>query len=137
MYIKPMVENSVRGLETVFPTGSEMRRDYTYVKDVVSGILLALEVSKPLFNRIFNISCGAPLRSALEVAEIVRKNVSEARIEIGKGLSDLEARDFRSRGRLSIAKAQEELGFESKFNLEEGIKDYIQEFRTYLGRGKS
>ena len=134
MYIKPMVENAVRGLESVFPTGGEMRRDYTHVRDVVAGILLALDVSKPLSSRIFNISCGDPLRSALEVAEIVRKIVPGSRIEIGKGLSDLEARDLRSRGRLSIARAEEALGFEPRFNLEDGIRDYIQEFRAYLGK---
>jgi UDP-glucose 4-epimerase len=136
MYIKPMVENSVRGLETVFPAGREMRRDYTYVKDVVSGIVLALEASGPFSGRIFNISSGDPLRSAFEVAEIVKNHVPGARIEIGEGLSDLEARDLRSRGRLSIVRAQEELGFKPRFGLEDGIPEYIQEFRNYSGLQK-
>jgi UDP-glucose 4-epimerase len=136
MYIKPMVENSVRGVESVFPTGREMRRDYTYIKDVVSGIVSALEASGPFSGRIFNISSGDPLRSAFEVAEIVKNHVPGARIEIGEGLSDLEARDLRSRGRLSIAMAQEELGFRPRFRLEEGIREYIQEFRSYSGLEK-
>ena len=133
MYIKPMVENAVQGKEAVFPTGREMRRDYTYIQDVVSGIVLALEASGPFSGRIFNISSGDPLRSAFEVAKIVKNHVPNARIEIGEGLSDLEARDLRSRGRLSIARAREELGFKPRFSLEDGVREYIQEFRNYSG----
>ncbi len=132
MYVKPMVENSLRGLPTVFATGGDMRRDYTYIEDVISGIILALDAPKPLSSRIYNISCGAPLRSAFEVAQIVKNHWPQAKIEIGGGLSDLEARDLRNRGRLSIERAQKDLGFQPRFNLEDGVKDYIQKFQTYL-----
>lgn len=135
MYVKPIVENSLRGQKTVFPTGREMRRDYTYIKDVVAGVLLALDVKTSLANRIFNISYGAPLRNALEAAQIVKQHLPEAQIAIGEGVSELEARDLKNRGRLSIRSAQKELGFIPQFSLEEGIKDYIQQFRAFLKAG--
>jgi len=43
MYIKPMVENSVRGLPTRFATGGRMKRDYTHVLDCAGGIVTALQ----------------------------------------------------------------------------------------------
>jgi UDP-glucose 4-epimerase len=132
MYVKPMVENSVRGLKTTFPTGGDMRRDYTYVRDVVSGLILALDASPGLSNRIFNISSGDPLRNAFEAAEIVRKEIPGAEIEIGPGVSELEARDLKNRARLSVARAERDLGFTPRFNLEEGLGDYTRQFRAYL-----
>jgi UDP-glucose 4-epimerase len=132
MYVKPMVENSVRGLKTLFATGGDMRRDYTYVRDVVSGVRLALDAPQRLSNRIFNLSSGEPLRNAFEAAEIVKKNIPGSRVEIGPGVSELEASDARNRGRLSIARAKKDLGFTPRFNLEAGVADYIREFRAYL-----
>jgi nucleoside-diphosphate-sugar epimerase len=132
MYVKPMVENSLCGLNAVFPTGGDMRRDYTYIQDVVSGVIQALDAPEPLPSRIYNISCGAPLHNAFRVAEAVKKLLPEAKIEIGGGLSDLEAKDLRNRGQLSIERAQKELGFTAKFTLEDGIGDYIQQYRNYI-----
>jgi nucleoside-diphosphate-sugar epimerase len=47
MYIKPMVENALLGLPSTFPAGADMARDYTYINDVVTGILLVLDYQKP------------------------------------------------------------------------------------------
>ncbi len=38
MYIKPMVENSARGLPTRFAKGGDMRRDYSHVKDITQAL---------------------------------------------------------------------------------------------------
>lgn len=132
MYVKPMVENSLRGLETVFPTGGDMRRDYTYIQDVASGVIEALDAPEPLPSRIYNISCGTALQSAFQVAEAVKRFLPQGQIEIGGGLSDLEAKDLKSRGQLSIERARNELGFMPKFSLDDGISDYIQQYRGYL-----
>ncbi len=132
MYVKPMVENSVRGVKTAFPTGGDMRRDYTYVEDVVSGVILALDAPQGLSNRIFNIGSGEPLRNGFEAATIVREQIPGAEIEIGPGVSELEAGDLKNRGRLSVSLAERDLGFTPRFNLEKGLEDYIGQFRAYL-----
>jgi len=131
MYVKPMVENSLRGLKSVFPTGGDMRRDYTYIRDVASGVIAALDA--PLPSRIYNISYGGPLQSAFQVADAVKRFLPQGQIEMGGGLSDLEAKDLKSRGQLSIESARNELGFMPKFSLDDGISDYIQQYRGYLG----
>src|SRR5258706_11020222 len=95
MYIKPMVENSVRGLPTRFSTGGGMRRDYTHVKDVTQAVIKALDVPAPaLTQRVFNVGSGT-MHSAAEVAEAVRRIIPEADIEIGAGRSEMEQNDMR------------------------------------------
>jgi len=85
-----------------------------------------------LRTRILNISTGAPLRSASEVAQVVRQNLPGAQIEIGSGLSELEGRDLKNRGRLSIQRAVEELAYQPMYSLEKGISDYIQQYKSFL-----
>jgi len=136
MYVKPMVENSVIGTPTWFEEGGDMKRDYTYVKDVVAGTLLALDCTRPLEHRIFNLSTGIPLVKASEAAKVVKESVPDASIEIGAGLNELEKNEVK-RGQLSIEKARKELGFEPRFSLSDGIKDYIEAFRQYVEGTKS
>jgi len=126
MYIKPMVENSVRKLPTRFATGGDMRRDYTHVKDIAQAVLKALDVpASTLTQRIFNIGSGT-MHSASQVAETVRKILPEADIEIGAGLSELEQSDMRARGMLDLTAAQQQLKYEPLYALEDGIRDYIK-----------
>jgi UDP-glucose 4-epimerase len=126
MYIKPMVENSVRKLPTRFATGGDMLRDYTYVKDIAQAVIKALDIpASTLTQRIFNIGSGT-LHSATQVAETIRKILPEANIEIGVGLSELEQSDMRARGMLDLTAARQQLKYEPLYSLEAGIRDYIE-----------
>jgi len=133
MYIKPMVENSVHGLPTCFPTGGDMRRDYTHVKDITQAVIKALDVpASALTQRVFNISSGA-MHSASQVAEVVRKILPKANIEIGAGLSEMEQSDMRARGVLDLSAARQQLKYEPQYSLEAGIRDYVEMFREANG----
>jgi UDP-glucose 4-epimerase len=133
MYIKPMVENSVRGLPTRFETGGDMRRDYTHVKDIAQAVIKALDVpSDTLTQRVFNIGSGT-MNSASQVAQTVRSILPDADIEIGSGLSELEQSDMRARGTLDLTAARQQLKYESRFSLETGIRDYIDMYRQAHG----
>ncbi len=133
MYIKPMVENSVRGLPTRFATGGDMRRDYTHVKDIAQAVIKALDVpSETLSQRVFNIGSGA-MSSASQVAETVRAILPNADIEVGSGLSDLEQSDMRARGLLDLTAARQQLKYEPRYPLEAGIRDYMNMYREAQG----
>jgi len=130
MYIKPMVENSVRGLPTRFATGGDMCRDYTHVKDITQAVIKALDVpASALTQRVFNIGSGT-MHSAAQVAETVRIVLPNADIEIGAGLSELEQNDMRARGMLDLSAARQQLRYEPQFTLEAGIRDYVAMFRA-------
>ncbi|HYL43505.1 MAG TPA: NAD(P)-dependent oxidoreductase [Ktedonobacteraceae bacterium] len=129
MYIKPMIENSLRKQPTRFASGGDMRRDYTHVRDIAQAVLKALDVpASALTQRVFNIGSGN-MHSATQVAETVRSLLPEADIEIAPGLSELEQSDMRARGTLDLTAARQQLKYEPGYSLEAGIRDYIEMFR--------
>ena len=133
MYIKPMVENSVRGVATRFETGRDFPRDYTYVADVCSAAIKALDTSKEdLKDRIFLIATGKKLATPGEIAETVRKFIPSADIEVGAGLTEWNKREIKYRGVIDIRRAREQLGYNPRYDIEEGIKAYINVFQMYL-----
>jgi UDP-glucose 4-epimerase len=133
MYIKPMVENAVRGLPARFATGGPMRRDYTHVLDCCAGILRALEVSRlpEGEQRVLNVSAGKT-HTASEVAAMVRRVIPAADIEIGDTLTPLEAGNVKMRAPLDISAARRVLGWSPQWTLEDGIRDYAERYRQYL-----
>jgi nucleoside-diphosphate-sugar epimerase len=134
IFLKPMVEDAVAGRPTRFATGRDFPRDYTHVDDVAQLTLRALDADPGrLRDRIFYAATGQPLRTAGQVAEIIRRLVPTADIEIGPGLSDSDRLEIRYRGVLSIANARDQLGYEPRFaRLEDGIADYIATHRDFL-----
>jgi UDP-glucose 4-epimerase len=132
MYIKPMVENAVMGQPTRFATGGPMKRDYTHVFDCCDAIVRACEA--PRLNageqRVLNVAAGKA-HTAAEVAEIVRRIVPGADIEIGDTLTPLEQQNVKMRAPLDVAAARRVLGWSPQWPLLEGIRQYAERFRAY------
>ncbi len=133
MFIKPIVENSLAGMPTRFESGREFPRDYTHVKDVAQLVRLCLEVpADRVRDRCFYGATGRDPVTPGHLAEIVRDLIPAADIEIGDGLSPLEAWDAATRGRYDIAPATEQLGYDPRFaDPRAGIADYIRDLRRY------
>jgi UDP-glucose 4-epimerase len=133
MYIKPIVENSVRGVSTRFETGGEFPRDYTHVKDVASLVRHGVEVpGDRIRERCFYGATGRDPVTPLRVAEVVRELIPGADIEIGTGLTPLEEWDAATRGRFDISPAETQLGHAPRFaDLRQGIADYIADLRRF------
>jgi len=134
IYIKPMVENSVRGLPTRFPHGREFPRDYTHVLDVAQQVVKAVDVTaEKVQDRIFFAATGRPLVTAGHVAEVVKQIIPDADIEIGSGLTDNDLLEISYRGVLSIENARQQLGYEPQFgDIAQGVAQYIDVYRRYL-----
>jgi UDP-glucose 4-epimerase len=132
MFIKPMVENAVRGMPARFATGGPMKRDYTYVFDCASAVVRAIEMPsiREGTQRVLNVAAGAA-RTAAEVAQAVRRLIPEAQIEIGDALSPLEEINAKMRASLDIAAAKDILGWAPQWPLDDGIRDYAERFRAY------
>lgn len=138
IYLKPMVENAVRGLPTVFERGREFPRDYTHAADVAQLAVRALDAPpEKVQDRVFYGATGRPLVTAGQVAEIVKELIPGAEIEVGSGLADDDLIEIRYRGVLSIDNAREQLGYEPRFaNIREGLKEYIEMYREYIAVGE-
>jgi nucleoside-diphosphate-sugar epimerase len=134
IFVKPMVENSVRGLPVRFETGSEVPRDYTHVKDIAQLTVKAVDISaEKVRDRVFYGATGHSLVTAGQVAKMVNTLIPSADIAIGSGLSETDLITARFRGVLSIENAKEQLGYEPQFaDLRQGLADYIEVYRRYL-----
>ena len=133
MFIKDMIENGLNGKDTEFGSGGDLTRDYTYVKDSVEGVYLALMADdKNLVNRTYLTTSGE-LYSGTQVAEIVKEMIPGPQITIAPELSEFEQKDMAKRGKIDISLAKDELGYEPRYSLQDGIKEYIEMYKKYAG----
>ncbi len=133
IYVKPMVENSLAGEPTRFPTGRNFPRDYTHAADVAT--LTRLMVDQPadkVKDRVFFGATGEALVTAGDIADHVRDLIPGADIEVGEGLDAFQEIDLKCRAVLSIDNARAQLGFEPRYlQIREGLEDYINKYRQY------
>ena len=134
IFIKPMVENSVRGKPAHFEVGREYPRDYTHVRDITQLTLAAVDISaSDVRDRVFYGATGEPMTTAGQVADIVKNIIPAADIEIGSGLTEFDAVAIRCRGMFDIGSARQQLGYTPRYTeLREGIEDYIDTYRRFL-----
>jgi len=139
LFVKPMVENSVRGLPTRFERGREFPRDYTHAADVAQLVVQAVDLpADQVQDRVFYGATGRPLVTAGQVAEAVTALIPGADIAIGSGLSENDLLEVRYRGVLSIQNAQEQLRYAPQFaDIRDGVADYIDTYRRYQADRRS
>jgi len=107
--------------------GLKYASDWTYVMDVVQGLVAALESDKPL-RPVYNISCGE--RYDLVNFLNALKNVSEFEFS-WKEVNKIEEADYstpinRMRGPLNIEKVKQDFEFKPEYGPKEGISEYYK-----------
>lgn len=115
---------AMRG-QTLKVKGANEILDFTYVEDTAKGIVLAA-TKTCANNKIFNITrADNKLYTLLDAAKIAI-NIA------GKGQLQVEDKDleFPSRGRLSINRAVNELGYRPQISVEEGFRRYHDWFKS-------
>jgi nucleoside-diphosphate-sugar epimerase len=131
IFVKPMVEGSVRGEPVRLPNGGSFPRDYTYVGDLAS-LTVALAEAGELETRIFYGATGRPLVTGRELAAAVSRVVDGADIEIEDALTPEDELELRGRGVLSVEANERELGWCPRYALEDGLRAYADDYRRYL-----
>lgn len=111
----------------VFGDGS-MQRDFTYVDDVVSGVVAAVDLvlGETAFH-IVNLGESEPVRLADLVAALEKANGRKARIDrrpVPPG--DVE-RTFAD-----VSRAKELLGYEPRIALPEGLRRFVDWYRETM-----
>jgi len=104
----------------VFGDG-EQRRDFTYIKDVVNANLLS-GVANNIAGEVFNIGASSPI-TVNELADIIKKICEKE--HLGVDFTDPRPGDIRD-SFADIAKARKILKFEPKYDIQTGLKDYIE-----------
>lgn len=93
--------------------------DFIYVQDLANGIALAVHTD-PLPHQIYNLGSGT-LTTVEDIENALSKIFSEVKIARGKLTP--------ARPRMDITRARAELGFNPEYNLEAGLRDYIEQLK--------
>ena len=101
----------------------KMFRDFTYIDDIVDGILRAL--AKPERDAVYNLGRGKQ-EKLLKMIEII-ETCLQTKAELD--LLPLQAGDVESTS-ADIRLAQKNLGYAPKVTIEEGIPQFIHWYRT-------
>ncbi len=102
----------------IFKHGDQ-KRDFVYVKDVIDGSIRALDAKQ---SGIYNLGSGKA-RSFNELVDVLNKS-------LGKNLQpdyfDNPHTHYQNFTQADLTKARSALGYEPRFSLEEGVRDYVK-----------
>ncbi len=116
------IEGALRGSTLRVEGDGRERLDFTYIDDLVEGVLLVLQ-HPAARNQTFNLTYGHS-RSIQELIDILRRFFPRLQVEYGE-------RDclMPLRGTLSTDKARGLLGYTPRYPLEEGLAHYVAWYR--------
>ncbi len=108
----------------LYGDGSAMR-DFTYITDIVEGIIKALEIDRPF--EIVNLGYGNP-RSVNELISCISKSLGK---EANIRYEEKQKGDV-PRTLADITKAKSLLGYKPTISLEEGVEKMVQWFKETI-----
>ncbi len=112
----------------------DMGRDFTYIDDIVDGVLAALDhppSSKHAFHRVYNLGNDQPER-LMTLIELLEK---ELRLKANQELMGMQEGDVKHTW-ANITRARDELGYNPKISLADGIARFVK-WRKALPRAFS
>ena len=117
------LEKAIKG-ETLIINGKDEKLDFTFVEDLANGSILAA-VSKKALNQTLNITFGKAM-TLYQYVKILSKYFPRLKYKF-------KERDHQrpKRGTLSISKAKKLLNYKPYFNLEKGMKKYVEFAKSF------
>lgn len=110
----------------VFNNG-DLQRDFTYIDDIVNGIILLLDykIEKEVPSEIFNIGCSKPIK-LMNFIEELEKNIGQP---AQKNFLPMQKGDMY-KTYADTSKLENATGYQPKVMLKEGIKYFIDWFKS-------
>jgi len=132
LHFDRIVPGTIRSLtyneSPIIRSNGKYIRDYIYIKDVVSAYILLAENLEKHKGEAFNFSNEDPI----DVLSIVSKITSLMNKSHEPKILD-EAKGEIVNQYLSGKKARELLGWQPKYNLDQGLKETIEWYKNYFG----
>ncbi|MDO8648470.1 MAG: GDP-mannose 4,6-dehydratase [Candidatus Peregrinibacteria bacterium] len=104
----------------------KMQRDFTYIDDIVSGIVASIDKNYP--EEIFNLGCGRQ-EELMDYVKVIEESCGR---EAKKEFLPMQPGDVRA-SLADISKAKKMLGFEPKTTIREGVPKFVEWYREYYG----
>jgi nucleoside-diphosphate-sugar epimerase len=121
------IENAIQGLDLQISGDGSDRLDFTYIDDVIQGVVKAIERPEAR-NQVFNLTFGGS-RSISQMVDILRGEFRGITVK-----STPKDKLMPDRGTLSIEKARKLLGYEPAYPLETGFPRYIEWYKNLFAR---
>lgn len=121
------IENALAGKEVTVQGGGEERLDFTYVGDLVQGVVRVLADDNAK-NEVFNLTYGES-RSIGDMAGILQEHFPQVKVVYGE-----RDRLMPKRGTLSVEKARRLIGYEPQWPLEKGFARYVDWYKAFAGK---
>ena len=119
------VEKIIKGKEIEINNYGKMKRDFTYISDIVDGVLAAID--KPFGYEIFNIGNNKPVELN-NFVEIIEKELG---IKAKRKMMPLQEGEVIVT-RANIKKAKKMLGYSPKVGIEKGVKEFVKWYKEYF-----
>jgi UDP-glucose 4-epimerase len=125
-----LIDAALAGRSLHLPGGADTYWDFTYMDDLVDGILLALDHAGNHPFDVYNVASGTRA-SLAEMAAIVRDLVPGADITVGNG-PYRHAGGYRlvRKGALDVGRARSVFGYAPRYDLRRGLERYVEEARS-------
>jgi UDP-glucuronate 4-epimerase len=104
----------------------KMQRDFTYVDDIVSGVVASIDKNYP--EEVFNLGAGHT-EELMDYITMVEKTLGK---EAKKELLPMQPGDT-TRSEPDISKARQMLGYNPQTTIREGVPRFVQWYREYHG----
>jgi nucleoside-diphosphate-sugar epimerase len=125
---KTLVDAALAQRELHVPSGADAAIDHTYVDDVVSAILAALDHREHRYDA-YNVASGQAVTVA-ELVRVVRELVPGARLSVGSGpYLHGDRVEMVRKGALDVTRAGVELGWKPQYNIRSGLAAYVKAMR--------
>lgn len=110
--------------------GGDMSRDFTYIDDIVEGVVRVLVAcEKPAVSAlVYNIGCGSPVRLMDFIATMESAFGRKAELEMLPMQKGDVPRTFADTTHL-----ERDFGYKPHISLEEGIAEFAKWYREYYG----
>ena len=126
MAIRMFVQNLIEGKPIPMFGDGSTRRDYTFIEDIVDGVVRC--VDRPFPYEIFNLG-ESHTTSLAELIELIAKHTGKPAIIDRKPLQPGDVEITYA----DVSHARELLGYAPRFSMDEGIERFVAWYRAECG----
>jgi len=119
------VEAAIAGGKLHIASGADTAIDHTYIDDVVTAILSALDHPRHRYD-VYNVGSGQAA-TVSELVAILRELVPGAELSVGAGPYRHGDRvEMVRKGALDVSRAATEFGWRPRYDIRAGLAAYVQ-----------
>jgi len=130
---KNLIDAALAGRALHVPSGADTAIDHTYVDDMTTAMLAALDYKQHRHDA-YNVASGSAPTVA-EIVAIVRELVPGAQLSVGPGPYRHGDRvEAVRKGALDVGRAAVELGWKPRYDIRAGLAAYVAQMRQAIPR---